>query len=413
MKFLYRSCAAYLFVAAMAGLMPAWFPTSAAAEAAQSAVAETVLSRQRIRMNQRVFDRVWNDVRQHYYDPALNGLDWRAARATYRPQASAAANDRQLYAVLTEMLDALDDDHANVQTPATVARREALRSDAAIIGLTLTRQDDGRWRIERVRPNSPASEADIPLGWILDSINGEPWGPDAETLSGVTVSVVLEDEHGVDHARSITPRVMPPAEPFVAYWASPTVMVLQVSGFEPGLGAWMGAMLAGLPPGADVVLDLRSNGGGRLQEAQNVLSCFVPAGTPWAVRTARGGREAMMRVEPGCGDLTGPVDAGLVVLVNDGSRSAAELTPAVLREQGRATIMGEPTPGAVLIAQTARLPDGGQLTLSRANFVTAGGVRLEKVGVTPDVAVTHSLADRRAGRDPVLAAAVAVLGGVD
>ena len=116
-----------------------------------------------------------------------------------------------------------------------------------------------------------------------------------------------------------------------------------------------------------------------------------------------------MTIQPGCGTLSGPIDADLVVLINDGSRSSSELTPAVQPEQGRATIMGEQTPGAVLISQSDRLPDGGELSLSRSNFVTSGGVRLEKVGVTPDIPVEHSLEDRRAGRDPVLAAAVAVL----
>ena len=63
----------------------------------------------------------------------------------------------------------------------------------------------------------------------------------------------------------------------------------------------------------------------------------------------------------------------------------------------------------LLIAQETNLPDGGRLTLSRADFVTSGGVRLEKRGVTPDIAAPRTVAQRRAGDDPTLEAAIAAL----
>jgi carboxyl-terminal processing protease len=97
------------------------------------------------------------------------------------------------------------------------------------------------------------------------------------------------------------------------------------------------------------------------------------------------------------------------VLVDAQSRSAAELTPAALQEARRAVIVGTPTAGAVLISQETRLADGGRLTLSRADFVTSGGVRLEKRGVIPDVVAGRSAEDGQGGRDPVLDAAVAAL----
>ena len=97
------------------------------------------------------------------------------------------------------------------------------------------------------------------------------------------------------------------------------------------------------------------------------------------------------------------------MLVDDQSRSAAELTPAALQEARRAVVVGAPTAGAVLISQETRLPDGGRLTLSRADFVTSGGVRLEKNGVTPDLAAPAMTGDRGAGRDPALEAAIEAL----
>ena len=73
--------------------------------------------------------------------------------------------------------------------------------------------------------------------------------------------------------------------------------------------------------------------------------------------------------------------------------------------------MGEHTPGAVLISQESTLPDGGRLSLSRADFVTSAGVRLEKRGVAPDLVVPTTAADLTAGRDPGLEAAITALAG--
>jgi carboxyl-terminal processing protease len=75
--------------------------------------------------------------------------------------------------------------------------------------------------------------------------------------------------------------------------------------------------------------------------------------------------------------------------------------------------VGEQTVGSVLIAQDTNLPDGGRLTLSRSDYVTAGGVRLEKRGVTPDILAPRTVAERRAGEDPTLEAAIAALQSAD
>ena len=384
-------------------------PASAAAEAAAAAV-QAAPDRERVRLNQRVFDRVWNEVRTEYYDPTLNGVDWRAARAAWRPRALAARDDRELYRALDEMLDLLDDQHAGASPPAVVRRRETLRTRRPVIGVTLARQDGGDYRVEQVRPGSPAEEAGISLGWMLRAVDGG-WSPELDVFEGQAVSLIFHDEAGVAHDLTVLPRVMDPVPAFSADRSRPGVLVLRVEGFEAGLGPWIGRQLAGLPAEVDVVLDLRNNPGGRLAEAEAVLGCFLPANQPWAVRTNRSGARETLKTDQPCGQLSEPIPNDVAVLVNGASRSSAELTPAALQEAGRAVIVGERTGGAVLISRDTELPDGGSLTLSRANFVTLGGVRLEKTGVSPDLTVALTAEDRRAGRDPVLDAAIAALAG--
>jgi len=409
----FRRLFSRLTVLAAMGLALVAAPASAGQTAApdRPVAGAAAPDRVRARMNQRVFDQVWTEVRRDYYDPRLHGVDWAAARATYRPQALAATDDRSLYRALNDMLGLLDDDHAGASAPAVARRQDSLRRRRAVLGVTLFPEDgrNGRYIVEQVRTGSPAAEAGVLVGWRLEPFDGDGWTPESDLVEGRPVTLALVDDAGQARPLTLTPRQMDPVPLFTADRSRPGVVVLRVTAFEPGLGRWMGEQLADLPAGTDVVVDLRGNPGGRVVEADAVLSCFLPADRIWATRTARTGRRVVMRTEGGCGALNAPVDNPVAVLVNAQSRSAAELTPAALQEARRALIVGEHTAGAVLISQETSLPDGGRLNLSRADFVTAGGVRLEKRGVTPDLAAPTTAADRRAGRDPTLDAAVAAL----
>lgn len=383
-------------------------PDRSAPAVASSVGAAARPSVERARMNQRVFDRVWSEVRSQYYDPDLHGVDWNAARRTFRPRALAATDDRALYRVLDEMLDLLDDDHAGASAPAVARRLDRARQPRPTIGVTLRPDPDHRgvYVVESVREGSPAQAAGVAPGWRLDTTRDSVWFPEQDVLEGQPVTLAFVDPAGAARTLTVTPRVMEPRPPFVADRSRPGVVVLRVDGFEPGLGEWMGRQLADLPPDTDVVLDLRGNPGGRLLEADAVLSCFLPRGRTWATRTTRQGRAIVLKTAGGCGDLEAPAPNDVAVLVDGDSRSAAELTPAALQEAGRAVVVGEPTAGAVLISQDTRLPDGGRLSLSRSDFVTAGGVRLEKRGVTPDLPVAEAAAK---DGDPALELAIAAL----
>ena len=391
---------------------PAFAGDPAIAPAA-SVAAPVTPSRERVRMNQRVFDHIWNEVRREYYDPHLHGVDWNAARRTWRPVALAARDDRTLYRSLRGMLDLLDDEHAGAAPPAVARRQDQLRGRRAAIGLSMRADRDNQdiYVVEEVREGSPAAEAGVGVGWrlIADGVAG--WTPEQDVIEGRPVVLSLVDADGAARPTVLNPRVMEPRPAFVADRTRPGLLVLKVEAFEQGLGRWMGEQLAGLTPDIDLVLDLRGNPGGRLMEADAVLSCFLPTNRAWATRTSRTGRRVEMRTTGGCGELTAPVANDVAVLVDDQSRSAAELTPAALQEARRAVVVGAPTAGAVLISRETQLPDGGRLTLSRADFVTSGGVRLERRGVKPDVTASGTAEDRRVGRDPVLEAAVAALAG--
>jgi len=359
----------------------------------------------RARMNARVFDKVWSLTRRAYYDPALHGVDWEAARARYRPQALASLDEQALYRVLSDMLDQLDDAHAGVLSPTANHYDRRRDQPRPVLGLLLLREQGGRYLVEDVRDGSPAAASDVDLGWELKSVDGQPFHPGRLFHAGVPVRAEFVDAAGAQRTLSLTPQLMPAPLRRDARFVAPDVLVISFDQFERGVSDWVDKQLKAAPAGTRVVLDLRNNRGGLLTEANDVLSCFLPSGSDWLRHRMRGRDEKPMRLRRGCRPFEGQV----AVLINGASRSAAELVPAVLQESGRAVVVGRRSAGDVLISMDYRLPDGGQLSLSVADLKTPKGTRLEHVGVKPDVEAQTTLADRKAGRDPALEAAVAAV----
>lgn len=119
-----------------------------------------------------------------------------------------------------------------------------------------------------------------------------------------------------------------------------------------------------------LVLDLRGNGGGLLNEAVNIVSLFVPRGS--VVVTAKGrnpGSEEVYRT------TTDPVDTEipLVILVDSGSASASEIVSGALQDYDRATIVGTRTYGKGLVQSIRPLPYDGQLKVTTAKYYTPSG----------------------------------------
>jgi carboxyl-terminal processing protease len=101
-----------------------------------------------------------------------------------------------------------------------------------------------------------------------------------------------------------------------------------------------------------------------------------------------------------------PASMPIVVLIDEGSASAAELLAAALQEQNRATLMGAKTSGAVEASVVIDLSDESALSVTILRLASGQGRRLEATGVTPDVAVALSAAELDQGRDTQLQRAI-------
>ena len=118
-----------------------------------------------------VFEEVWAAVNEKYYDPKFNGVDWKAARERYRPQAEKAASEAELYNVLSLMVGELHDAHTRVRSPRE--RRERKNLQATNAGVRLF-EIEGAPIVASVAPDSEAARAGVAPGMIVQTVDGRP-----------------------------------------------------------------------------------------------------------------------------------------------------------------------------------------------------------------------------------------------
>jgi carboxyl-terminal processing protease len=150
-----------------------------------------------------------------------------------------------------------------------------------------------------------------------------------------------------------------------------------------------------------LILDLRNNPGGLLDSAIATASEFMHEGVV-AYQQQKDGTRNEHRVQSG-GSAT---DIPLIVLVNGGSASASEILAGALQDSGRARLIGEKTFGKGTVQIPFTLSDGSSLHVTIAHWLTPNGTDLSHQGLTPDISVEISEADRTAGKDPQLEQAI-------
>jgi carboxyl-terminal processing protease len=132
-----------------------------------------------------------------------------------------------------------------------------------------------------------------------------------------------------------------------------------------------------------LILDLRANPGGLYDQAVRVADLFLSRGTIVKV-TSRGGQTVETETARAPGTWEG---FPMIVLVDQGSASAAEIVAGALQDQGRATVMGQPSFGKGTVQTFLDLEDGSGIKLTTARYYTPAGRSLEAAGIRPDIRV--------------------------
>ncbi|MGW2177920.1 S41 family peptidase [Streptomyces sp. NPDC001732] len=273
------------------------------------------------------------------------------------------------------------------------------------VGLSARRSAAGRVEVARVQPGGPADLAGIESGDLLRTIDGHRVdrrpvaevvallrGDRTEAAAGSTV--VLGIERGTALRTETLRRARLSTEPVTVRRIGPegsgpsSAVMIEVDAFTRGSGSRVRDAVREAPTGAGVLLDLRGNSGGLVTEAVTAASAFLDGGLV-ATYDVRGEQRALY-AQPG-GDTGRP----LVVLVDGGTMSAAELLTGALQDRGRAVTVGSRTFGKGSVQMPSKLPDGSVAELTVGHYRTPAGRSVEERGITPDLTV-DSRAEQRA-----------------
>jgi carboxyl-terminal processing protease len=385
-------------------------------------------------------DFVWSTVNERYYDPKLNGVDWKAARERWGPLALAADGDEAFWDHLDRMTGELRDAHTRVESPRRAelrARDESVSLGFAFLPL------DGELVVTGVRSDSDAWWAGVRPGMTLAAIDGQP----AQAAYATALADARQSSSARARHRSAARRLLegePESSAMLAFaradgsrfdvrlkrkrFASPPSVTQRVLPSGYGyirLGSWdfflQGRMIRAIEelkgtPG--LVIDLRGNPGGSASMVKSVAEQFFTGKVATGRTITRTGKPVTLAFDmielvklrqelDGAGTYRGPV----AVLVNDSSASGSELFAGLMQAQGRATVVGQTTCGCLLaFLGYADVPGGGKLAYSEVAFEFTNGKRIEGEGVVPDVPVAITVADLLVSRDRALEEAQRVLG---
>ncbi len=154
-----------------------------------------------------------------------------------------------------------------------------------------------------------------------------------------------------------------------------------------------------------VVLDLRGNPGGLVTSAVRISSLWLPEG-----KTILQVKEGQVAVSTDLANGNNPLlGIPTVVLINEGSASASEITAGALKDNKVATIMGTKSYGKGSVQEVIQLPGGAELKVTIARWYRPNGQNIDKKGITPDTEVKFTADDAKQGKDPQKDAAVQAL----
>lgn len=322
----------------------------------------------------------------------------------YRPVGQAELSDASLQGMVRELRRRHHDRFSEYFSPEALKRfDEQISGRFSGIGLVVTQAKRGL-RVDRVFPSSPAQEGGIEAGELIVSVGGD-------SIAGVDSTVATEKIKGPEgtevtigvrrkpdgKTRQLTLTRAQVALPIVSSRLVEAhgrkLGYVRMVSFSEGVHALLRDAVQKLERrGAEgIVLDLRGNGGGLLEEAVLSASVFLPEGKVVVSTDSRTQGHAVYRAVGG--DLP---KVPVVVLIDRNTASAAEILTAALADDAGAKTVGTRSYGKGVFQQELKLSNGGALKLTVGEYFTPAGVNLAKShGIHPDVYVRGNPRTRR------------------
>ncbi|MCT2591297.1 PDZ domain-containing protein [Streptomyces sp. N2-109] len=252
--------------------------------------------------------------------------------------------------------------------------------------------------VARVRPGSPAAEAGVRAGDRLRAVDGErvaalPVTEVVALLRGAASAAsqgpgsTVEVELGRDGRQwgEILHRALLADTNVTSDNLSPEVTRIKITRFTEDSGEQVRRAVREVPDGSGILLDLRGNPGGLVDEAADAASALLDGGLV-ATYDVNGTQRALYA------ERGGDTEAPVVVLVDGGTMSAAELLTGALQDRGRAVVVGSHTFGKGSVQVPHRMADGSVAELTVGHYRTPAGRSVDRAGLAPDLVVASGTA---------------------
>lgn len=321
--------------------------------------------------------------------------------------------DKLVQGAIEGMLETLNDDYARYFPPqAMEAFQAGVSGEFVGIGVFIEDTPEGVG-IVSVIPDTPADKAGLKPGWRIVTVDGEtvrdePSNGVAKRVQGeegTEVTIGFEDEQGNIREITLTRRRID--VPTVDTEVKDGLGIVRMIQFTSSTGQQFEEKMTQLVEEErvdGVVLDLRGNGGGVLDQAVEVADRLMEAGPVVEVVEADGRKRELTTSDGGYTDLP------LVVLVNESSASASEILAGALKQRGRADLVGTPTFGKGTVQTISTFSDGSGAKFTTAKYFLPDGTSVEGEGIQPDrvvdnpeeqLEVARRLLEEKIAADPV------------
>ena len=388
-----------------------------------------------------ITEMVWQTVNDNFFDPTFGGKDWQAIGDQYRPQLIAEQSDEAFVRLLNEMLFELGVSHMAALPPDMLEQLEPISFASGAVGIDIRLLDD-QYVITAVEPGSKAEKAGLRTGYIITAIDGigveaiadEPLntppfneravrGSKTQAVrtrlygeTGEPVTVDYLDEQ--DQTASVTLRYvaregrkaefvksLPTATTeFESKWLDDRIGYIRFSGFAPAILETTLDAIDDMTDAEGLIIDLRGNPGGIFPVRKAIAEKLVGKRVLfWQYQHRDHLRKAYLD------SVKNPYLGEVVILIDELSTSSSEEFSGGLQAIGRATIVGNHSPGRCLTANIVEMPGGGILVYANSQSQTTDGSVLEDNGVAPDLSIALDRDLLLQGRDVQLETAIEYL----
>jgi carboxyl-terminal processing protease len=368
-----------------------------------------------------VFDELAKKVDAVYVYPDFNGKDWKEIKARYRAKIEAGLETEMFYLEMQTLINELGDEHSFYLSPLEVKASEAeLRGENDYVGVGIFSLPDPERQIISIIstfPNSPAEHAGIKPHDKIIGVDGVPLQFDADATrqirgpkcSAVTLTVQTPGEAprdimlirtSIQGNLNIVSQLVPTTDGSkIGYIFIPTF-------FDETIPPQIDDALEAFGPLDGVILDVRLNGGGSSSVLDPIFKLFVD-GTLGKFVSRNDSRALQVKADPIHNSQTVPI----IVIVSEDTVSYGEIFAGVLKDLGRAKVVGQTSLGNVEVLHGYNFDDNSQVWIASETFYSATSeTNFELSGIIPDVEAFAEWDTITFETDPSIKAALGLLG---